>query len=49
LVLIDESDDEGSGVSRMDTDHEDWGGRGLCVELVVCFVMLALVELGSPT
>jgi hypothetical protein len=23
LVLIDESDDEGSGVSRMDTDHED--------------------------
>jgi hypothetical protein len=23
LVPIDESDDEGSGVSRMDTDHED--------------------------
>jgi hypothetical protein len=29
LVPIDESDDEGSGVSGVDIDHNDWGGRGL--------------------
>jgi hypothetical protein len=29
LELVDESDDEGVRVSRMDTDHEDCGGRGL--------------------
>jgi hypothetical protein len=29
LELVDESDDEGGHVSRMDTNHEDWGGRGL--------------------
>jgi hypothetical protein len=28
LVPIDESDDEGSNVSGMDTDHEDRGGQG---------------------
>ena len=28
LVMVDESDNEGRNVSRMDTDHEVWCGRG---------------------
>ena len=28
LVMVDESDNEGGDVSRMDTDHEVWGDRG---------------------
>ena len=28
LVMIDESDNEGGNISRMDTDHEVWSDRG---------------------
>jgi hypothetical protein len=39
LVFMDDSDDEGGYVSRMDSDHDDWYGQGMvlsCSLLYLC-------------